>query len=206
MCAVLVERRSARRSSFGVPVSEIDTINFGFRIEHTELIAVRQQSAGLLSSSSSDFGYVTNSYIVSGGWSRDTRNDILYPTFGRLQSGAGRGRPAVRRPCRTTSCSTCNQSFWPVYRGLRADAARRISAMAMATPASRCRSSRRSTRAASARCAATRHGIARSARHLRQHAGRQAQDRRQCRAVLSDAEGRQVGARQRYSPMPARST
>ena len=33
---------------FGVPVTETDTINFGFRVEHTELDAVREQPADLL--------------------------------------------------------------------------------------------------------------------------------------------------------------
>jgi outer membrane protein insertion porin family len=61
-----------------------------------------------------DFGYVTNSYIVSGGWSRDTRNDILYPTFGRLQSalievGLPFGDLAYYK------LQYINQSFWPVY-------------------------------------------------------------------------------------------
>ena len=61
-----------------------------------------------------DFGYVTNSYIVSGGWSRDTRNDILYPTFGRLQSAL----VEVGLPFGDLSyykLQYVNQSFWPVY-------------------------------------------------------------------------------------------
>jgi outer membrane protein insertion porin family len=32
------------------------------------------------------FGSVTDSYIASGGWARDTRDDIIYPTRGQLQS------------------------------------------------------------------------------------------------------------------------
>ncbi len=33
-----------------------------------------------------DVGSPFDSYIVTGGWSRDTRDDIIYPTRGRLQS------------------------------------------------------------------------------------------------------------------------
>ena len=70
---------------FGVPVSEIDTINYGFRYEHTNL-SLFDNSPPVYYQYVQDFGYSTNSYILSGGWSRDTRNDILYPSFGRLQS------------------------------------------------------------------------------------------------------------------------
>jgi outer membrane protein insertion porin family len=70
---------------FGVPITETDTINFGGRFEHTRI--------GLLSDSPpayvdfvNQFGASTNAYIATVGWSRDTRDDILYPTRGRLQS------------------------------------------------------------------------------------------------------------------------
>ncbi len=98
---------------FGVPVSEIDTINYGFRVEHTEL-TLFSDSPPVYYQFVSDFGYVTNSYILSGGWSRDTRNDILYPSFGRLQSalveiGLPFGDLAYYK------LQYVNQSFWPVY-------------------------------------------------------------------------------------------
>lgn len=98
---------------FGVPVSEIDTINYGFRFEHTSL-QLFANSPPVYYQFVQDFGYVTNSYIVSAGWSRDTRNDILYPTFGRLQSalievGLPIGNLAYYK------LQYINQSFWPVY-------------------------------------------------------------------------------------------
>jgi len=98
---------------FGVPVSEIDTINYGFRVEHTQL-SLFDNSPPVYYQFVQDFGYVTNSYIISGGWSRDTRNDILYPTFGRLQSalievGLPFGDLAYYK------LQYINQSFWPVY-------------------------------------------------------------------------------------------
>jgi len=98
---------------FGVPVSEIDTINFGFRMEHTNL-TLFSNSPPVYYQFVQDFGYSTNSYIVSGGWSRDTRNDILYPSFGRLQSvlvevGLPVGDLAYYK------VQYVNQAFWPVY-------------------------------------------------------------------------------------------
>jgi len=99
--------------SFGIPVSEIDTINTGFRVEHTNL-TLFQQSPPIYYEFVRDFGYSTNSYIVSGGCARDTRNDILYPTFGRLQSFLGE----VGLPFGDLSyykLSYLNQSFWPIY-------------------------------------------------------------------------------------------
>ncbi len=97
----------------GVPVSEIDTINIGFRIEHTQL-ELFSNSPPVYYQFVQDFGYVTNSYILSSGWSRDTRNDILYPSFGRLQSAL----VEVGLPFGDLSyykLQYVNQSFWPVY-------------------------------------------------------------------------------------------
>jgi len=98
---------------FGVPVSEIDTINLGLRYEHTNL-SLFSNSPPIYYQFVQDFGYSTNSYIVSAGWSRDTRNDILYPTFGRLQSalvevGMPFGDLAYYK------LQYLNQAFWPVY-------------------------------------------------------------------------------------------
>jgi outer membrane protein insertion porin family len=98
---------------FGVPVSEIDTINYGFRAEHTTL-ELFSDSPPIYYEFVNDFGYVTNSYILSGGWSRDTRNDILYPSFGRLQSALVEvGLPFGDLPY--YKLQYVNQSFWPVY-------------------------------------------------------------------------------------------
>lgn len=72
-------------AAFGVPITETDAINFGFRVEHTSL-GLFQNSPPAYIAFVNEFGSVTNTYIVSAGWSRDTRDDILYPTKGRLQS------------------------------------------------------------------------------------------------------------------------
>ncbi len=98
---------------FGVPVSEIDTINYGFRAEQTGL-TLFTSSPPIYYEFVEQFGRVTNSYILSGGWSRDTRDDILYPTFGRLQSALIEvGLPFGNVPY--YKLQYINQSFWPVY-------------------------------------------------------------------------------------------
>ena len=152
-----------------------------------------------------DFGYSTNSYIVSGGWSRDTRDDILYPSCGRLQSALSRWgcRSATLR---TTSSSTSTSRSGRVYgdfvlmlrggHGLRRWLQRQAAAVLQGVL--------RGRRGLGARLPVR---LARAARHLRQHAGRQAQDRRQRRAVLPHPEGRASPcASQRASSTRARST
>jgi len=71
--------------SFGVPITETDAVNVGFRYEHTDLTLVANSPPAYVLYVA-QFGNRTNSYTLSGGWSRDTRDDILYPTRGRLQS------------------------------------------------------------------------------------------------------------------------
>ncbi len=71
--------------TFGVPITESDTINFGGRYEHTKL-SLLDESPPVYLDFANRFGLVTDSIIGSVGWSRDTRDDILYPSRGRLQS------------------------------------------------------------------------------------------------------------------------
>ena len=71
--------------SFGVPVTESDTINYGGRFEQTK-ITLFADSPPVYQNFVNAFGATSNAYIASAGWSRDTRDDILYPTRGRLQS------------------------------------------------------------------------------------------------------------------------
>ena len=70
---------------FGVPVTETDSIIVGFRFEHTSLTLV-DNSPPIYRTFVNTFGSVTNSYILSAGWSRDTRDNILFPTRGLLQT------------------------------------------------------------------------------------------------------------------------
>jgi len=78
---------------FGIPITETDAINVGFRAEHTSIefpVGYCDPVLGLAPPIYCQFvrdvGSPFNSYIVTGGWSRDTRDDIIYPTRGRLQS------------------------------------------------------------------------------------------------------------------------
>ena len=73
---------------FGVPITETDTINFGFRLEHTHL-SLTSGSAPIYIQFVNEFGSTTNSYIISAGWARDTRDNILFPNRGVLQSAYG---------------------------------------------------------------------------------------------------------------------
>ena len=70
---------------FGVPITETDTINFGGRFEHTKL-SLFDNSPPVYIDFVNQFGFVTNSYIMSAGWSRDTRDSILFPNKGLLQN------------------------------------------------------------------------------------------------------------------------
>ena len=71
--------------TFGVPVTESDSINYGFRFEQTDLTLFSDSPPAYINFVR-EFGYVSNAFILSAGWSRDTRDDVLYPTKGRLQS------------------------------------------------------------------------------------------------------------------------
>jgi outer membrane protein insertion porin family len=70
---------------FGIPVTEADAVIVGFRYEHTKLSLV-DSSPQIYRDFVNDFGSITNSVILSAGWSRDTRDSILFPNSGLLQS------------------------------------------------------------------------------------------------------------------------
>ena len=70
---------------FGVPITETDTINFGVRYENTK-ITLFSDSPPVYQDFVNQFGETSNAYILTAGWARDTRDDILYPSQGQLQS------------------------------------------------------------------------------------------------------------------------
>jgi len=70
---------------FGVPVTETDTVVLALRYEHTNL-SLANNSPPIYVDFVTKFGSSTNSYILSTGWARDTRDNILFPTRGLLQS------------------------------------------------------------------------------------------------------------------------
>jgi len=70
---------------FGIPVTETDTINVGGRYENTKL-TLFADSPPVYYDFVNRFGSQTNAFILNAGWSRDTRDDILYPNRGQLRS------------------------------------------------------------------------------------------------------------------------
>ena len=70
---------------FGVPITETDTVNFGFRYDRTKLTLFPDSPPAYVDFVD-EFGVTTDAFVVTAGWSRDTRDDILYPNQGRLQS------------------------------------------------------------------------------------------------------------------------
>ncbi|MEO5699768.1 MAG: outer membrane protein assembly factor BamA [Casimicrobiaceae bacterium] len=72
-------------ATFGVPITETDSVNFGGRYEHTKLTLLNESPPVYLDFANK-FGLVTDSIIGTIGWARDTRDDIIYPSKGRLQS------------------------------------------------------------------------------------------------------------------------
>ncbi|MGE5666920.1 MAG: outer membrane protein assembly factor BamA [Betaproteobacteria bacterium] len=78
-------RTTGAALGFGVPVTETDTVNIGGRYEHTRL-SLFADTPPVYKDFVNQFGSTTDAYILSSGWSRDSRDDILYPMRGRLQS------------------------------------------------------------------------------------------------------------------------
>ena len=98
---------------FGVPISETDTISVGFRYEHTKL-SLFDTSPPSYIVYVAQFGSITDTIIASAGWTRDTRDDILYPNRGLLQSlGVEVGLPIA--DLSYYKVNYLHQWFWPVY-------------------------------------------------------------------------------------------
>jgi outer membrane protein insertion porin family len=98
---------------FGVPVTETDTINFGVRVERTDLGLV-DDSPLLYIDFVKQYGNPTWNFVGTVGWARDTRDDILYPTRGRLQSAyAELGMPPG--DLQYYRLSYLHQWFYPVW-------------------------------------------------------------------------------------------
>jgi outer membrane protein insertion porin family len=99
--------------SYGIPITETDTINLGVRYENTTL-QLFSNSPAYYYLYVAEFGSTTNSILVSLGWARDTRDDILYPTRGILQvAGIEVGLPIV--DLSYYKANYLVQWFWPIY-------------------------------------------------------------------------------------------
>jgi len=100
-------------AAFSVPITETDNVNIGFRYDHTKL-TLFQDSPPAYIDFVDKFGETTDAYIMTLGWARDTRDDILYPNQGRLQSlllelGLPIGDLAYYK------AQYIHQWFWPVW-------------------------------------------------------------------------------------------
>ncbi len=74
--------------TYGIPISEYNSVRLGFEYDHTRL-KTTEYSPQEIFNFIKDHGDNYDSYRVSLGWSRDTRNNPLLPTKGTLQSLTG---------------------------------------------------------------------------------------------------------------------
>jgi outer membrane protein insertion porin family len=94
-------------------VTESDTVNFGLRVERTDL-SLFDDSPLLYRSFVEQYGNPTWNFVGTVGWARDTRDDVLYPTRGRLQSAYTElGMPPG--DLQYYRLNYLHQWFWPVY-------------------------------------------------------------------------------------------
>lgn len=71
---------------FGIPISETDSISAGVSAENSNLQLYPGISPQRFYDYANEFGYNTNTYKASTGWARDSRDSLIYPTRGWLQS------------------------------------------------------------------------------------------------------------------------
>ena len=69
---------------FGVPVTELDTINYGLGYERTK-ISTYADSPLVYLDYVREFGKRNDALLGTVGWTRDSRNSLIYPTTGTLQ-------------------------------------------------------------------------------------------------------------------------
>jgi outer membrane protein insertion porin family len=69
---------------FGVPVTDIDTINYGFGYERTSIDTFADSPLIYLDYVAT-FGATNSAILATAGWTRDNRDSLLYPTKGTLQ-------------------------------------------------------------------------------------------------------------------------
>lgn len=79
----------------GIPVSEIDTIQYGLGFENVDIITFAD-SPQFYKDYVSTFGPSNSNLFLTAGWVRDGRNSVIYPTMGTLQrASAELGLPAA---------------------------------------------------------------------------------------------------------------
>ncbi|MDB5902447.1 MAG: surface antigen [Betaproteobacteria bacterium] len=73
---------------FGVPVTELDTINYGLGYERTS-ISTFADSPLIYLDYVAAFGNKNDAILGTVGWTRDSRDSLIYPTKGTLQRVSG---------------------------------------------------------------------------------------------------------------------
>lgn len=73
---------------FGVPVTEVDTINYGLGYERTD-ISTFADSPLVYLDYVRVFGSKTDAILGTVGWTRDSRDSLIYPTKGTMQRASG---------------------------------------------------------------------------------------------------------------------
>ena len=71
-------------ATFGIPLTEFDTIRLGLAGERTELQLDPSVSPPRYLDFVNQFGEITNTLRTTIGYARDTRDSLVYPTKGRL--------------------------------------------------------------------------------------------------------------------------
>ena len=99
---------------FGVPISDLDTINYGIGVERTEL-DVFSDSPQRFIDFVDTFGETNSTLLGTIGWSRDNRDSLIYPTKGRMQRlSLETGLPGG--DLRYYKASYQHQWYWPLTR------------------------------------------------------------------------------------------
>jgi outer membrane protein insertion porin family len=71
----------------GVPVTEIDTIQYGVGFENVD-ITTFIDSPLIYKDYVATFGPSNSNFFVTAGWARDARDSLIYPTKGTLQKAS----------------------------------------------------------------------------------------------------------------------
>lgn len=101
---------------FGVPISELDVINYGFGIDRTE-VSTFADSPQRFIDFTNEFGSTNTTLIGTVGWARDGRNSVIYPTQGRLQKlSVEAGLPGG--DLEYYKAGYQHQWYWPISRDL----------------------------------------------------------------------------------------
>ena len=72
---------------FGVPITDIDTLTYGLGYEHTKIDTFTDSPLIYLDYVNT-FGSSNDAILLTGGWTRDNRDSLIYPTKGTQQKAS----------------------------------------------------------------------------------------------------------------------